>query len=269
MAGVNEVPPAVPGFSLTFRDAHGKAYTARSDAEGVYELRHLPPGPYVLDSQVAPGQYVVGSGSVINGVCSESPVNLGRYSVFGRLIPGLSQHAEVRLIGARENASYSKLGWIASDGWFYFYDVPPGEYYLLARMYLAGQPGKWAEIYHPGTERKDKAMVIRVSAQPADKPLDFARGAFPLVPIPVIAALAGGGEPVKVEIRLLSANVIAYSSSTLTELPSSVFGVRGVSYEVLAVRYGPDGVPDLISSPVLVSATADMKPVRLLLDKPL
>jgi hypothetical protein len=90
-----------------------------------------------------------------------------------------------------------------------------------------------------------------------------------LVPIPVIAALAGGGEPVKVEIRLLSANVIAYSSSTLTELPSSVFGVRGVSYEVLAVRYGPDGVPDLISSPVLVSATADMKPVRLLLDKPL
>jgi hypothetical protein len=69
---------------LTFRDSSGKAYVTQSDSEGIYELRHLPPGPYTLDSRFAPGQYLRGWVSVESGICKEAQVQLSPDSLTGR-----------------------------------------------------------------------------------------------------------------------------------------------------------------------------------------
>jgi hypothetical protein len=85
----------VPNAVLTFRDSHGMRYSARSDQEGIYEIRHLPPGPYELESRFAPGLYAFGAGDVTAGICSESPVYIHSYAVTGQLIPGIDRHARV------------------------------------------------------------------------------------------------------------------------------------------------------------------------------
>jgi len=61
---------------LTFQDSRGKTYTTQSDADGIYEFRHLPPGPYTLASRPDQVRHMyIGDESVIvmSGVCSEPP----------------------------------------------------------------------------------------------------------------------------------------------------------------------------------------------------
>jgi len=71
----------VRNATLTYRDSFGRAYVARGDQEGIYELRHLPAGTYKLDSQFSPGLYVVGGANVVPGMCRDSPVYVNNYHI--------------------------------------------------------------------------------------------------------------------------------------------------------------------------------------------
>jgi hypothetical protein len=79
--GDERSPNPVRNARLTFRDSRGKSYTTQSDGEGIYELRHVPPGLYTLESRIAPDRYAAGGGEVTTGACRESSVYLSSYSV--------------------------------------------------------------------------------------------------------------------------------------------------------------------------------------------
>ena len=98
--GKESVP--VRNAVLTFRDWYGKPYVTHGDDDGIYELRHVPPGPYTLDSRVGPDRYASGGGEVALGVCRESSVQVSPYSVTGRLRPGIAANARVLLKGWTE-----------------------------------------------------------------------------------------------------------------------------------------------------------------------
>ena len=55
------------GALLTLRDSRGKAYETRTDAQGIYQLQHLPPDSYGLDSKLNSEQYILGGGVVAVG----------------------------------------------------------------------------------------------------------------------------------------------------------------------------------------------------------
>ena len=128
--------PLIRNARLTFRDSYGKPYQTQSDGDGIYELRHLPSGPYTLDSQFGPGRYVLGGREVTNGVCQDSYARSFPYTVAGRLIPGIAFYAQVGLVGTHATSPSVRNAMIASDGRFYFESVPPGEYYLRAAFDL-------------------------------------------------------------------------------------------------------------------------------------
>ena len=178
-------PTPVRNTALIFRDSSGKPYTTQSDGDGIYELRHVPPGPYTLDSRLDQARAVNGAGSVVSGRCSESPLVVFQYVVSGRLISGIDQHAQVKLVGTKKVSADAKLGMITPDGRFYFDDVRPGEYYLVASVNLVGRPGQSNDVYYPGTSIKSRAVTVHVSGERVQKSFDFDPGGLPFVPIPI------------------------------------------------------------------------------------
>jgi hypothetical protein len=78
-----EHPPA-PNVTVTLRDWSGKTYTTQSDGDGIYEMRHLPPGFYYAESFVDDKPYALSRGglSVSEGLCFEMPIR-GNYVLRG------------------------------------------------------------------------------------------------------------------------------------------------------------------------------------------
>jgi hypothetical protein len=81
---------------VRLRDQNGKTFTAQSDGDGIYELRHLATGAYTVESLVSQDQYASSAGvSVVEGLCMEMPVFQKDYSLRGRLLPGLNATVEL------------------------------------------------------------------------------------------------------------------------------------------------------------------------------
>jgi hypothetical protein len=77
--------------TLTFDNQQCDLFTVQSDGNGIYELQHLAPGRYTLDSRYSQTQYAThGSADVSEGICREASVLLRDYDFSGRLVPGLS-----------------------------------------------------------------------------------------------------------------------------------------------------------------------------------
>jgi hypothetical protein len=224
---------------LTFRDSYGRAYQTESDGDGIYEMRHLSPGPYVLDSQFGSGKYVLGAGEVTSGVCQDSFVRSFSYAVTGQLIPGIGFHAQVDLVGIHQESPTVRSAIIAPDGRFYFQSVPPGDYYLKATFDLHGRFDQVAPIYYPGVNAREKAVVVRVSDQPLSQSFDFNSDTLPLVPIPIVVESPNRSHPLRVWIRSQDSNGnIVAENSGLAGLPMPVFGVRGQSYGITVYSPG-------------------------------
>jgi hypothetical protein len=251
----------VRNTALTFRDWNGAVYRTQSDQE-VFEMRHLPAGPYALDSRFASGQYLFGGGQVTVGMCSGSLARLNPYAVTGKIIPGIDQYTRVDLIGPHEELPRVKSAVIAPDGRFYFETVPPGEYDLVATVDLVGR-NQWAKIKYP--------VRVRISDQSRNESFDFDPNLLPLTPIPVIVNSPDPSHPIPIEIRSQdSAGNFVHDFRSVTGGPVFVVGVRGESYQISAFGYGGADVytRDGRSGVVQVTAAPGMKPVSMSLKAP-
>jgi hypothetical protein len=107
--------PTAADVSLSVRDQNGKTYTAQSDGDGIFELRHLAPGAYAVQSLVSQNHYASSGGvSVVEGQCMEMPVLLRDYSLRGRLLPGLN--ATVELVGVDDPSRQIRSDSTEPDG---------------------------------------------------------------------------------------------------------------------------------------------------------
>ena len=188
----------VRNATLHYRDSFGKTYDARSDEEGVYELRHLPAGPYELESEFGTGTYALGGAFVTEGVCQEAPISIGHYQLTGRTIPGMEVHSLVELIRA-DGGETSQYHATLTKGRFYFDSVAPGEYYLVARTELPGHLQGRMSYYYPGASKKERAVPIRVPGPITAPSYDFqATDEFPLSPVRVIVESLDSKHPVAI-----------------------------------------------------------------------
>ena len=251
--------PPVRNATLTFRDFYGKSYTTQSDDEGIYELRHVPPGPYTLEPRIAPDQYASGYGEVIGGVCKESSVYVSPYTVTGRLIPGISPHARVELMPI-EGASKGPSVMVGPDGRFYFRAVPAGEYFMVARFELIGRDNQRSEVYYPGVSTRDKAAKIHVSGQTPAQSFDFNADALPLISIPIFVESPDPSHQIRVQIEMLeSSGRLVSQFGSFTGIPVQVSAIRGDKYDIRIV----DSDDQILSETVRLAATTGMKMTRI------
>ena len=217
---------------LTFRDFYGKAYVTRSDDEGIYELAHVPPGPYTLDSRIGPDRYASGGGEVRPGVCMESSVYLRPYTVTGRLLSGIAPHVRVLLmpVDSGKNELSTAVG---LDGRFYFKAVPVGDYFLAARFNLVGRKNQWTDIYYPGSRTRDNGARVHISEQTRAQSFDFNADAIPLTPVPILVESPDASHPIRVVIRLLDSGGHAVNQfGVSTGGPVAVAVIRGETYDL-------------------------------------
>jgi len=220
-----------PNASVTFHDEKGQAYTAKSDGEGIYELQHLPPGPYNLESQLGQSQYASSNTvDVATGVCTEIPVHLRDYSFSGRVMPGMSKYVKVNLVGVDGQPPEIPTDSIEPDGRFYFRNVPDGEYLLSMTTWVESAG---SDFYYPGTYDRQKAARLRVSNHVVGRSIDFNPDLLPLVPIPIALDPPDGSGRFTWRVQLLSSNHVV-SEETWTTGGQFVrpYGARGVSYEI-------------------------------------
>jgi hypothetical protein len=152
--------PTVADVSVSLRDQNGKTYTAQSDGDGIYELRHLAPGAYTVESLASQNHYASSGGvSVVEGRCMEMPIHLRDYSLRGRLLPGLN--ATVGLVGVDDPSRQIRSDSIEPDGRFYFRNVPDGEYILSVTTWI----GAAGDLYYPGTFDRQKAARLKIANQ--------------------------------------------------------------------------------------------------------
>jgi hypothetical protein len=252
---------------LTFRDLNGKAYTTQTDKDGVYELRHVPPGSYTLDSRFSADRYLYGGADVRTGICTVSSVGLNPYSITGRVIPHIDDDAEVSLLGTTGDSPVVSKAVIASDGRFYFGAVNPDEYYLAVRL---GQ-GSGTVIYYPGTSNRNNAVKIRFAGQPIEKSFDFDPKALPLIPLPVLVESPEKSHPIPIDIRTQSPNwSILAERRGVSGTPMTLLVLPGQSYRITAYGYGKErwGRADRKSEAVAVTATPGMKAIHISLAAP-
>jgi hypothetical protein len=241
-------------------------YSARSDQEGIYEIRHLPPGPYELESRFAPGLYAFGAGDVTAGICSESPVYIHSYAVTGQLIPGIDRHARVDLSGVQDERPSVPAATIAPAGRFYFETVPPGDYYVMATIDLVGRNQEQARVFYPGAKSRERAVKVRVSSELRGRSLDFDPDALPIVPIPVVGESPGRSHPIPVGIASRNPRGgVAAEARSLPGVGARVFGTRGQSFGISATVRGDDGGESAVhrSETIWVTAAQKMAPVRI------
>lgn len=230
------VPAA--GSLVTLRDQDGKAYTAQSDRDGIYELQHLPAGTYRVESRVNGAQYASSSSiAVAEATCLETPILLRDYSFGGQLAPGLGRYVSLKLVRADGESHAVRSDSIEPDGKFYFRNVPDGEYLLTVTSWMQGVAG---DLHFPGTYDRQRATRIRVNNHTlADvRRLDFSSDTLPLVPIPVALDPPNGSGRFLWRVQLLSSNSVINEENWIAGSQFvRLYGVRGASYNVALYGY--------------------------------
>lgn len=247
-------PPA-PQVAVTLRDQEGKSYVAQADADGIYELRHLPAGLYTADSLVSGSQYASsGTLAVEEGTCIERTILLKNYSVRGRLLPGLD--ATVELVGVDDPTKRARADRSEADGKFYFRDVPDGDYLLSVTTWIGAQ----LQLYYPGTFDRLKATRFAITNHQLAQghTLDFNPKLLPFVPIPVALHSAGDSSAYHWRILLSSNGVLEETRWVPGQKLILLYGMRGASYDLglfgdsrHPVEYGDcrSGITPIVANP--------------------
>lgn len=221
---------------LSLWDNGGELHEIRTDSQGVFELRHLPAGEFTLDGRLEAGEFASSSGMVAAGMCTEAYVTVSQFALTGKLIRGIDRYAEIRLVGANEEAT--RRGTITPGGWYYFDSVPAGQYYLVLTVKLAGRTGKSVDIYYPGTESRNSSVKLRASGQRFEQSFDFPPEKLPLVSIPVFVETLSGSAPFRVEIYCEDATGVVDNRASLTGGITTLFGRRGEVFRISAEGFG-------------------------------
>jgi hypothetical protein len=255
---------SVPGVLLRFQNRDGRVYTAKSDADGIYELSHLPPGPYTLESDLGDHEYASrswyslstsSSVAVRDGLCGETDVFLKKYDFSGRLLPGLGEKVTVKLVPVDTKSNEVRSNSLEPDGRFYFSNVPDNVYSLA---FTSSIPGA-VNFYYPSTYDRKKATPIRVKNHllAAGGYLDFNPGALPLVPILVTPDAPVNSRRFSWDIELVSSNYIN-DSEQWNAIDSDVrlYGVRGGAYKVQLLGFSnqPAAYDNCVSEPADITA---------------
>ncbi len=253
--------------SMTFLDENGNTYTAQSDDNGIYELRHLPAGPYTLESHLSQGRYAAsGPVSVKEGLCTEMPVSIRNYSVSGRLMPGIDQYVNVYLAEVSSHSEGRNPVSIEPDGRFYFSNVAPGKYLLSLTTTAQRAVGAGSEIYYPGTPRRAQAARITVTDHTYARSLDFNPSSLPLVPIPVVLEppVESGRFSWRFELED-SSHVIRGEKWSAGGSVVLLYGVRGASYGISLYGYSnqPMDYADCRSEVTPITAKPGLKPIHI------
>jgi len=91
--------PPYPGAPITVRSQDGDTFTGRADNNGIYELRHLRPGSYSVESLIDGSLYASAYRAFVSeGHCSEVQVLVRDYAIRGHLAPGLGDNASIALV---------------------------------------------------------------------------------------------------------------------------------------------------------------------------
>lgn len=253
-----------PNVFFTLRDQDGKDRSALSDADGIYELQHLPPGPYTLESDLGGHQYAslswyslstASDPLVTAGACGEVDVFLKKYDFSGRLLPGLGERVTVKLVGGDANSAEIRSDSVEPDGRFYFSNVPDGTYFLVFTSGIVGE----AAFYYPGTYDRKKATRIRiVNHLVADASrLDFNPDTLPLVAVLVEPDSAINMQKFSWDAELIGSNYINdLKRFDASKKAARVYGSRGARYKVQlhgrSNQYG--AYDDCVSEPVNITA---------------
>jgi hypothetical protein len=252
-----------PNVSLTFRSQHGNAYVVQSDGDGIYELQHLPMGPYMLESRLGQHQYASSSTvAVAVGHCTEMPVNVRDYSFSGSLAPGLDRDVKVSLLGTDATSIEIPSDSLETDGRFYFRNVPDGEYLLSATTSIDGA----ASWFYPGTDDRKKAARIRVSNHVFAGSLDFNPDLLPLVPIPVAIDPQDDSGRFSWRVQLIRSNNNMNETSWIAgEQVVRPYGKRGAPYEIGLYGYSnrPTEYGNCSSERTPVTAKSGMSTVHI------
>jgi len=252
-----------PDVSVNLRDQDGKTYTAQSDAEGIYELRHVPPGVYAVESDVSQNQYASSSGiAAVEGECREMGILLRDYAVRGRLLPGLT--ASIELVGIEELPKQIPSDSIEPDGRFYFRHVPDGEYLLSVTTWIEGTA---RNLYYPGTNDRQKAARLRITNQTlvGGGTLDFNPEKLPMVPIPV-SLDPSTSDRFTWRVQLLrSGQVMTEGTWAPGGRQILLYGTRGASYGLVLYGYSnrPLEYKDCRAEIAAVVAKPGMEAVRV------
>ena len=235
---------------VTLRAQNGATYTARSDRDGIYELRHLPPGDYTLESRIGPHQYEASrnNASVVEEECVDAPTFVREYDFSGLLMPGVSSYVSLKLSKVGASSEQRMRIEVEADGRFYFRNIADGEYLLSATTW---ESNTRQELYYPGTYDRRKAIHIKVKdhALLSPRSLVFNPDTLPLVPIPV-ALDPPNASRYSWRVRLRSLNYIVTEAKwTLGDRFVSPFGRRGWPYAVEIYGYSkhPDEYGDCSS----------------------
>jgi hypothetical protein len=257
-----QINPPASNVPVNLRNQDGKTYTAQSDSEGIYELRHLRAGPYTVESRISESKYASSSGtSVVEGACIETPILLRDYDIQGQLMPGLDRYASVKLIGVGAQAEERRSGSIEPDGRFYFRNVPDGEYLLSLTTWV----GAGSDFYYPGTFDRQKAARLRVSNHVFGRSLDFNPDLLPLVPIPVALDPPSDSGRFTWRVQLLKSNYIISEENWTAGGLVRPFGVPGASYEIGLYGYSnrPTDYGDCKSQLTPVTASLGLSPIHI------
>jgi hypothetical protein len=216
--------------SLTFRDEEGKPHVARTDDGGLYELQHLPPGRYRLDSLFGSNEYASSTTiSVSAGLCIEATIGLRDYGFFAQLPAGIGKEVSMTLVETGGKQAEIRSDSIEPDGKVYFRNVPNGRYLLVLSTW---QQGPGVSFYYPGTYDRRKATLITVSDHAYTGPLEFRPDRLPLVAVPVTLNPSVNLDRFDWRVRLIKTNeyIVAEEKWMPGYTTVELFGLRGVSY---------------------------------------
>lgn len=221
--------PPVPDLTLTFRDQFGQPHTVKSGNDGIFELPHIPVGPYTLDSHFSSSEYVAGGGfTVREGVCGEADVLLSNYQLYGKFVPGLGGVIKLLAVGSSQ---VWQSGYAQSDGMFYFRNIPDGEYLLAVESMLNGQGN---DFYYPGTfdRRRGKTIKIADHKVSGSNQFDFDQSRIPYVPIRVALDIAKNSGFSWRVLLATSDNILGEERWAPEAKFTVVYGLRGQPYTV-------------------------------------